>query len=180
MVFRPLACLVVWCAVSTTALGQGALDPLDVVLTLSGDVTAERDKENTNFFISSGSLAVAVVTKTEHALSPGTISHEWAQRLTRAQRISLVVGDVRDDMKASKALNEVVMCFTDPAPERKEGEVSYLLQCLAWDQTRTVKRDGTPVIELAVIVEVKTGAPADVYLGKPRPENSFVYLRLQD
>jgi hypothetical protein len=180
MAFRRSICLVAWCVLSTTAFGQGTSDPLDVALTLSGSVTAERGKENSNFFISSNSAAVAVITKTEYALSADTMSHDWAQRLTGAQTMSLVIGDVRDEMKASKALNEVIMCFTDPAPERKADEVSYLLQCVAWDQTRTVKKDGTPVVELAVIVEVKPGTPADVYLGKPRPPNSFVYLRLQN
>lgn len=180
---RLLASVVASCAVSIAVLAQGTLDPLDVAVTLSGAVTVNRGEKNTNFFVSSSSAQVVVILMNEHAFSPApndSMSYQWAQRLTRAPRISVVLGDVRDDMKASKALNEVMMCFTDPAPERKADGVSYLLQCVAWDTSRALKREGTQVIEMAVVVAAKTGDPVDAYLGKPRPENSLIYVRLQD
>lgn len=180
---RSFAVAVTWCVVSSTALGQGTLDPLDVAITLSGAVTVERGEKNSNFFIRSSSADVLVAMMNAHAFSqaPNTsMSYQWAQRLSRAPRISIAVGDVRDDMKTSTALNEVMMCFTDPAPERKAGEVTYLLQCVAWDTTRALKVEGKQVIEMAVSILAKTGDPADAYLGKSRPADSLVYVRLQD
>lgn len=184
IVFRTaLAAAVTWCVVSTTALGQGTPDPINVAITLSGAVTVERGERNTNFFIRSSSADVLVSMMNEHALSPApnkSMSYEWAQRLARAPKMSIAIGDVRDDMKTSTALNEVMMCFTDPAPERKGGEVTYLLQCVAWDMTKALKSDGKQVVEMAVSILAKMGDPADAYLGKPRPENSLVYVRLQN
>jgi len=164
------------------AAAQTAGDPLNVGLTVTGTAETNREKDDTSFVIAMSGTRVFLFVRNDFAFSPkpnATLTYQWAQTLSRPVRVTVQIGEPRGRPADSlKDFNEMLACFSEPR-ESKGIEALFSLRCTAFDDARQPKENGTPTVEVVVFFTVPIGSAGDAYLGKRRPENTILYVRLK-
>ena len=164
------------------AAAQAAGDPLNVGVTVTGTAEMNREKDDTSFVIAMSGTRAFLFVRNDFAFSPKpnqTLTYQWAQVLSRPVRVTVQIGEARGQPADSrKDFNEMLACFSEPR-ESKGSEALFSLRCTAFDEARQPKQDGVPTVEIVVFFTVPIGSPGDAYLGKRRPDNTILYVRLK-